>query len=147
MDMDHDCCGVAGTYGLKREKYAIAMAVGKPLFERIRGSGAREAACDSETCRWHIAQATGLPIRHPVELLAAAYAAGDVEVQPGSQDARGVGGVGRLLRRLPANRLAFGSHAPFFIYESAVIKVFEAQLTAPEVRSLMDETPRALLQS
>jgi len=96
VDMDHDCCGVAGTYGLKREKYAIAMAVGKPLFERIRGSGAREAACDSETCRWHIAQATGLPIRHPVELLAAAYAAGDVEVQPGSQDARGVGGVGRL---------------------------------------------------
>src|SRR5659263_264706 len=21
VDMDHDCCGIAGTYGLKREKY------------------------------------------------------------------------------------------------------------------------------
>jgi uncharacterized protein len=58
-----------------------------------------------------------------------------------------VGGVGRLIRRLPANRVAFGSHAPFFIYESAVIKLFEAQLTVEEMRSLVDDTPRALLQS
>jgi glycerol-3-phosphate dehydrogenase subunit C len=83
-DMDHDCCGVAGTYGLKREKYDIAMAVGKPLFERIRSSGASEAACDSETCRWQIAQATGVPVRHPVEYLAAAYATGNAETSAGS---------------------------------------------------------------
>lgn len=77
VDMDHDCCGVAGTYGLKREKYDISMAVGRPLFERIRASGADEAACDSETCRWHIAKATGVLLRHPVEFLSAAYAAGE----------------------------------------------------------------------
>jgi len=86
VDMDHDCCGVAGTYGLKREKYAIAMAVGEPLFERIRASGAGQAACDSETCRWQIAQATGVPVRHPVEILAAAYAAGEAEELAGSRD-------------------------------------------------------------
>ena len=37
IDMDHDCCGIAGTYGLKREKYDIAMAVGAPLFEKVAG--------------------------------------------------------------------------------------------------------------
>jgi glycerol-3-phosphate dehydrogenase subunit C len=73
VDLDHDCCGVAGTYGLKREKYDIAMAVGAPLFERIAASGAAGSACDSETCRWQIAAATGLPVRHPVEVLQAAY--------------------------------------------------------------------------
>ncbi len=77
IDMDHDCCGIAGTYGLKSEKYDIAMAVGAPLFERIRTSGAGQAACDSETCRWQIAAATGADLRHPVEILAEAYAAGD----------------------------------------------------------------------
>lgn len=77
IDMDHDCCGVAGTYGLKKEKYDIAMAVGEPLFRRIRESEAREAACDSETCRWQIQTATGRPTRHPVEVLAAAYRAYD----------------------------------------------------------------------
>jgi glycerol-3-phosphate dehydrogenase subunit C len=77
VDLDHDCCGVAGTYGLKREKYDIAMAVGADLFRRVEASDATEISCDSETCRWQIAAATGKPVRHPVEILAAAYAAAD----------------------------------------------------------------------
>jgi glycerol-3-phosphate dehydrogenase subunit C len=76
QDLDHDCCGVAGTYGLKKEKYDIAMAVGADLFERIRASDATDVACDSETCRWQIEAATGRRLRHPVEILAEAYAAG-----------------------------------------------------------------------
>jgi glycerol-3-phosphate dehydrogenase subunit C len=80
IDLDHDCCGVAGTYGLKKEKYDIAMAVGGPLFEKVRSAaadGAGRAACDSETCRWQIATATGTRVVHPVEILVAAYAAAD----------------------------------------------------------------------
>jgi len=76
-DMDHDCCGMAGTYGMKKEKYDIAFAVGEPLFEKVRASGAPEAACDSETCRWQIQGATGVRTKHPVEILQAAYLAGD----------------------------------------------------------------------
>jgi glycerol-3-phosphate dehydrogenase subunit C len=76
-DMDHDCCGIAGTYGLKREKYDIAMKVGAPLFEKVRASGAATAACDSETCRWQIETATGVRTRHPVEILLEAYRAAD----------------------------------------------------------------------
>jgi glycerol-3-phosphate dehydrogenase subunit C len=82
-DMDHDCCGIAGTYGLKREKYAIGMAVGAPLFERITASGAATAACDSETCRWQIESATGVRTRHPVEILLDAYRAGDASPESG----------------------------------------------------------------
>ncbi len=77
IDMDHDCCGIAGTYGLKKEKYDIAMAVGDPLFRRIRDAETSRGACDSETCRWQIEEATSTPMRHPVEILAAAYAAGE----------------------------------------------------------------------
>ncbi len=76
-DMDHDCCGIAGTYGLKREKYEIAMKVGEPLFRKVAASGAGMAACDSETCRWQIEKATGVRVRHPVEILADAYRSGD----------------------------------------------------------------------
>jgi glycerol-3-phosphate dehydrogenase subunit C len=67
------CCGVAGTYGYKSEKYEIAMAVGRPLFDFIEQSNAPFSVCDSETCRWQIAQATNLPSVHPIELLAFAY--------------------------------------------------------------------------
>jgi glycerol-3-phosphate dehydrogenase subunit C len=70
------CCGIAGTYGLKREKYQIAMDVGAGLFDFVRRSGADLALCDSETCRWQISHATGIASKHPIELLAEAYALG-----------------------------------------------------------------------
>ncbi len=72
-ESDADCCGIAGTYGYKKEKYNIAMAVGQPLFDFINSIGSPLVICDSETCRWQITHATGLPAIHPVELLAAAY--------------------------------------------------------------------------
>ncbi len=71
--MQADCCGQAGTYGYKKEKYQIAMDVGKPLFDQILETGSKVAICDSETCRWHIGKATGAKMIHPVELLAQAY--------------------------------------------------------------------------
>jgi glycerol-3-phosphate dehydrogenase subunit C len=73
IETERECCGVAGTYGLKKEKYAIAMAVGAPLFADIAEAGADFTACDSETCRWHISKATGIPSVHPLELLHRAY--------------------------------------------------------------------------
>ncbi len=68
-----DCCGIAGTYGYKKEKYATSMAVGQPLFDFVHDVGGAVAVCDSETCRWQIIHGTGLPAIHPVELLAYAY--------------------------------------------------------------------------
>jgi glycerol-3-phosphate dehydrogenase subunit C len=67
------CCGIAGTYGLKAEKYDIAMAVGADLFGQVRDSGAAEVACDSETCRWQITHATGEKSVHPIDYLYRAY--------------------------------------------------------------------------
>jgi glycerol-3-phosphate dehydrogenase subunit C len=67
------CCGTAGTYGTKVEKYQIAMDVGRPLFEQVADVRADFVVCDSETCRWHIAKSTGLPVYHPVQVLDRAY--------------------------------------------------------------------------
>jgi glycerol-3-phosphate dehydrogenase subunit C len=67
------CCGTAGTYGTKVEKYQIAMDVGRPLFDQAADLGADFVVCDSETCRWHIAKSTGLPVYHPVQVLDHAY--------------------------------------------------------------------------
>jgi glycerol-3-phosphate dehydrogenase subunit C len=73
VENDASCCGVAGTYGLKREKYAISMDVGKTLFGQIERAAPDLAVCDSETCRWHIEKATGVHSVHPVEVLHRAY--------------------------------------------------------------------------
>jgi glycerol-3-phosphate dehydrogenase subunit C len=75
------CCGIAGTYGYKKEKYQIAMDVGEELFSFVRDQGpeVRYTACDSETCRWQLEHGTHLPSRHPIEVLAAAYGLYDLE--------------------------------------------------------------------
>jgi glycerol-3-phosphate dehydrogenase subunit C len=73
VELDADCCGIAGTYGLKREKYDIAMRVGEDLFRQVKQADPDVTACDSETCRWQIAHATGIAAVHPVELLHRAY--------------------------------------------------------------------------
>ena len=73
IELDADCCGIAGTYGLKKEKYEISMAVGERLFSELREAHAGVAACDSETCRWQIEHGSGVRAVHPVELLYRAY--------------------------------------------------------------------------
>jgi glycerol-3-phosphate dehydrogenase subunit C len=69
IENDATCCGVAGTYGLKSEKYEIAMDVGAGLFRQIAEAAPDLAVCDSETCRWHIEKATGVEVVHPIEIL------------------------------------------------------------------------------
>ena len=73
VEMDADCCGIAGTYGFKREKYSIAMAVGSRLFRQISEVPSQLAVCDSETCRWQITHGTSRLALHPIEILAQAY--------------------------------------------------------------------------
>jgi glycerol-3-phosphate dehydrogenase subunit C len=75
VDSHAACCGIAGTYGYKSEKYDISMKVGKPLFNFVMDDLIKSPVviCDSETCRWQITHATGKPAVHPVELLAKSY--------------------------------------------------------------------------
>ncbi len=75
------CCGSAGTYVYKKEKYKIAMAVGQELFDFVveQGPDVQMTACDTETCRWQIENGTQLPSRHPIEILATAYGLYDLE--------------------------------------------------------------------
>jgi glycerol-3-phosphate dehydrogenase subunit C len=73
IELDAECCGIAGTYGYKVEKRQIAEDVGAHLFKRIRDSQSDLVVCDTETCRWQIAQMTGVRAVHPIELIAEAY--------------------------------------------------------------------------
>jgi glycerol-3-phosphate dehydrogenase subunit C len=77
VELDVECCGIAGTYGLKKEKYDIAMQVGERLFRDVRAAEPDVAACDSETCRWQITHGTGVRSVHPVELLFRSYGLGE----------------------------------------------------------------------
>jgi predicted TIM-barrel fold metal-dependent hydrolase len=59
----------------------------------------------------------------------------------------GIGGITRLMKTVPADRILFGSHAPFFVWESAELKLKESPLPEPFVEQFRRTNAIGLLQS
>lgn len=57
----------------------------------------------------------------------------------------GVGGVANLLKQVPTERVVFGSHAPCFYLDSAVLKLKESVLSEAEVMAVRSGNARRLL--
>ena len=56
-----------------------------------------------------------------------------------------VNGVANLLDEMPQERVLFGSHAPLFYFESALLKLKESKLTEPQLRAIRADNARRLL--
>jgi glycerol-3-phosphate dehydrogenase subunit C len=76
VKLDLICCGIAGTYGFKKENYETAQGVGQPLFDQIENSKVDFLATDCETCKWQIEMSTSAKVENPISILAEAL---DVE--------------------------------------------------------------------
>lgn len=70
IQLDSQCCGIGGTYGFKKENYAISQAVGEGLFRKIEASGCDVVSTDCETCKWQIEMSTSKEVIHPLSILA-----------------------------------------------------------------------------
>ena len=70
VELDSNCCGIAGTYGFKKENYEVSQKIGKPLFDDILSAAPDFVACECETCKWQIEMSTGVEVRNPVSILA-----------------------------------------------------------------------------
>lgn len=70
--LDSNCCGIAGTYGFKKENYKVSQAIGKPLFNQIRSINPDFVASDCETCKWQIEMSTDYKVKNPIAILAEA---------------------------------------------------------------------------
>ncbi|MDD4871529.1 MAG: amidohydrolase family protein [Kiritimatiellae bacterium] len=57
----------------------------------------------------------------------------------------GVGGVAGLLKKMPLSRLLFGSYAPFFYFESALLKLKESPLSDEQLRAIRCDNAWRLL--
>lgn len=72
IELDSNCCGMAGTYGFKKENYGYSQEIGRPLFDQIRALNPDYVACECETCKWQIEMSTGYTVLNPILILAAA---------------------------------------------------------------------------
>jgi hypothetical protein len=58
----------------------------------------------------------------------------------------GVAGIERQLGEIAGMKLLFGSHAPFFYFESAKLKLQESALSSEQMRAVSAENARALME-
>jgi predicted TIM-barrel fold metal-dependent hydrolase len=56
-----------------------------------------------------------------------------------------VAGIAKLFDQFPPNRLCFGSHAPFFYFESAKLKLQESALSEAQMKTVCFDNARSLL--
>jgi Fe-S oxidoreductase len=70
---DVSCSGMAGTFGLKADSYERSLAIGQPMFDAVKASGAKYGSAECGGCRMQMQEGTGLRALHPVQFLAMAY--------------------------------------------------------------------------
>lgn len=68
--LDSQCCGIAGTYGFKKENYRTSQDIGEPLFKQIEALDIDYVVTDCETCKWQIEMSTSKRCEHPISILA-----------------------------------------------------------------------------
>ena len=68
--LDSLCCGIAGTYGFKKENYPYSQKIGEPLFNQIKELNVDLVATDCETCKWQIEMSAGVTVENPICILA-----------------------------------------------------------------------------
>ncbi len=70
--LDSQCCGIAGTYGFKKENYKTSQDIGESLFRQIEACDIDYVVTDCETCKWQIEMSTSKRCEHPISILAKA---------------------------------------------------------------------------
>lgn len=75
-DLDAGCCGLSGSCGFKREKYANSMAIGWDLFRSIKEMDTKQVITECGICQLQIQHGAGVTVYHPVQVLAEAFGLG-----------------------------------------------------------------------
>lgn len=70
--LDSGCCGIAGTYGFKKENYRYSQEIGRPVFEQINALAPDFVCSECETCKWQIEMSTAHKVKNPILIIAEA---------------------------------------------------------------------------
>ncbi len=71
--MADSCCGMAGSFGLKKKNFDLSMAIGERLFGNIKAASADFVVTSCGACKTQIQQGSGCKVVHVMELFAEHY--------------------------------------------------------------------------
>jgi Fe-S oxidoreductase len=70
-DLASNCCGMAGSWGMKADNYKLSTEIGEPMTNKLKASDAPVGVTDCPTCTIQMVHmGGGKTIKHPVEVIA-----------------------------------------------------------------------------
>lgn len=72
------CCGIAGTYGMKKSAFDISMRAGAGLFGELLKDDVALGLSECSTCKMQMEQGSAKTTMHPLKVLAHAYGLMDI---------------------------------------------------------------------
>jgi hypothetical protein len=132
-----------------RERLVVQLALSME-DERMMNPFLRAPAVDPGPLAELVKQNAGLRlillnVRSPLGVVPLTALSGASEVCLEIAMLEGVAGLERLLGRMPTARLCFGSHAPFYYVESALLKLRESALSEEQLRAVGQANAARLL--
>jgi Fe-S oxidoreductase len=86
-----ECCGMAGSFGYKKDFYDLSMAVGADLFGQVvqqdRNGGARQLIASGTSCTEQLHAGFERSVMHPMELLTTLMGAQEPSAKTDKEDA------------------------------------------------------------
>ncbi|MDR3110403.1 MAG: FAD-binding protein [Planctomycetaceae bacterium] len=76
--LEQGCCGMAGSFGMKKQNYLDSLRIGMNLFRALKNETLEVGVTECAYCKIQMEHATKKTTLHPIKLLADAY--GDEEV-------------------------------------------------------------------
>jgi Fe-S oxidoreductase len=71
--IDVGCSGMAGTFGMKAENYAVSLEAGRAMLDELRRPRVLHGSTECSTCRMQMEDGGGKRTLHPAQYLALAY--------------------------------------------------------------------------
>jgi len=69
-DLASNCCGMAGSWGMKADNYELSTSIGTPMTDKLNSSGAETGVTDCPTCTIQMEHMSKKDIKHPIEIVA-----------------------------------------------------------------------------
>jgi len=69
-DLASNCCGMAGSWGMKADNYKLSTDIGEPMTDKLKKSSAETGVTDCPTCTIQMEHMAKKPIKHPIEVVA-----------------------------------------------------------------------------
>jgi len=72
-ELDAGCCGLAGTFGMQEEKFALSMDIARPLARALARAPTRYVLTECAACKMQIEHISDCIVSHPIKVLARLY--------------------------------------------------------------------------